>query len=342
MKTLNNKASRTKKATVSKKQLSPAKRRRFKPVLLIVLIFAFILPTLVFMAVHYLSDPTNDNHSFQASVLGETIEAHPSVPSHETSDSTEVLSHSESPDQQLTLSLPERYPEVFPELFPDLYPEYVDSEKPDRLRLEDIDTEVKVAYLTFDDGPSSEITPGILDILEEEAIKATFFVLPRNGLDDIYRRIINEGHELGNHSYSHNYTTLYKHGIEAFKEDITNASEFILSNFDYTMKNFRFPGGSMSWNSDEIEARIDVIEKLGYKHFDWHIDSGDAHPRQTDKSAQTLVSNVLENTNDIEHVIILMHDSGNKNTSLEALPAIIKGLREQGYIFGLLKNYPEG
>jgi len=336
----NNNSKAQQKATVNAEQLSHLKRKRFVPVLLITLVIAFLLPTFVFMTIHYLSASTHGTEPSYASVLGEFTEAQESESYHDDIDSTEVLTHSDSTDEPLPLSLPERYPEVFPELFPELFPEHVPEERSGIPRIEAV-TGVKVAYLTFDDGPSKEITPGILDLLSKEGIKATFFVLPRNGVDDIYLRIIEEGHEIGNHSYSHNYTALYNRSDEDFREDIIQSREFISTNFDYNMTAFRFPGGSMSWKKDVIETRVGIIEELGYKYFDWHIDSGDAHPRQADKSAETLASNVLDNTNGIEHVIVLMHDSSNKDTSLEALPAIIRGLREQGYIFDLIRNYPD-
>jgi len=197
-----------------------------------------------------------------------------------------------------------------------------------------------VAYLTFDDGPSREITPGILDILSEERIKATFFVLPRDEVDDIFMRIIDEGHEIGNHSYSHNFRRLYNTGIDAFKNDIQRAHDHLHDNFGYTATAFRFPGGSMSWRRDAINQRIVALEEMGYIYFDWHIDSGDAYAAQIDKSAQALADNVINEMNSREHVIILLHDFRWRQSTLDALPIIISGLREQGYIFDIISNYP--
>jgi len=197
-----------------------------------------------------------------------------------------------------------------------------------------------VAYLTFDDGPSREITPGILDLLYEERIKATFFVLPRIDVDDIFMRIIDEGHEIENHSYSHNFRRLYSNGIEAFKNDIQRAHDHIYENFGYKATAFRFPGGSMSWRRDVINQRIEELEVMGYTHFDWHIDSGDAYAAQADKSAQALADNVINEMNGRDHVIILLHDFKWRQSTLEALPIIINGLREQGYVFDVISNYP--
>ena len=80
---------------------------------------------------------------------------------------------------------------------------------------------------------------------------------------------------------------------------------------------------------------------LGYKYFDWHIDSGDAHGTDAGISAQTIAANVLGDTNGRENVVILMHDFKWRVSTLEALPAIIDGLRNQGYAFDTLENYPD-
>ena len=198
----------------------------------------------------------------------------------------------------------------------------------------------KIAYLTFDDGPSRKITPNILDILKKEGISATFFVLPKSGVDDLYQRIIDEGHELGNHSSTHNYTKLYKSGdIVDFLDDVLAAHDFIIENFSYEMVSFRFPGGSMGRSASNIDPRRDIILQLGYRWFDWSIDSGDANANVKDKSSSALINIVLNNTRQRDKLIILMHDSGDKQTTLDALPRIIVGLREQGYGFDILMNY---
>jgi len=232
---------------------------------------------------------------------------------------------------------------VFVQVSEPLYDEYEETETTppeDRLPEEPLIEIIGVAYLTFDDGPSHTITPGILDILKDEGIKATFFVLPREGADDIFWRIIDEGHEIGNHSYSHDYDSLFRGSVSAFKDDVVRARNFIESNFGYTTTSFRFPAGTMTWSRDIRNPRIDVINNLGYRYFDWHIDSGDAHTLQLDKAAETITANVLDDTRGRDHVIILMHDYSHRTTTLEALPAIIEGLRNQGYEFDILKNYP--
>jgi len=152
--------------------------------------------------------------------------------------------------------------------------------------------------------------------------------------------MIDEGHEIGNHSYTHNYSLIYRSGgLDDFRDDILQAQDFIWENFGYMMTSFRFPGGSMGRGASIIQPRRELIEELGYQWFDWHIDSGDANPHSSDRRAVVLTSNVLTHTRGREQLIILMHDSAYRASTLEALPAIIAGLREQGYTFDVLRNY---
>ena len=220
-------------------------------------------------------------------------------------------------------------------------PPYIPTRSSDGMSGGGTSTEgTKVAYLTIDDGPSRNITTGILDILQQEGIKATFFVLPYRDVEDIYWRIIDEGHEIGNHTYSHSYPKLYNPGsIEFFREDVIKAHDYIYGNYGYYMTSFRFPGGAMGRSSGIIGPRREFLAELGYTDFDWHVDSGDANSNMHDKSAQSLTRNVLEKTRGREKLIVLMHDTQGKTTTLEALPYIIAGLREQGYSFDILRNY---
>jgi peptidoglycan/xylan/chitin deacetylase (PgdA/CDA1 family) len=198
----------------------------------------------------------------------------------------------------------------------------------------------KVAYLTFDDGPYREITPYILDILKREGIPATFFVLPFDNVDDIYWRIINEGHELGNHTYTHNYRLLYREPIEVFADEVKSAHEFILENFGYTMTSFRFPGGPFGHPASVFEERREIVAQMGYREFAWHIDSGDSRAYVRNRGAEEIISRVLDNTRNREHLIILFHDVSWSPMTLEALPYVIDGLRKQGYTFDVVSNYP--
>ncbi|NLX63502.1 MAG: polysaccharide deacetylase family protein [Clostridiaceae bacterium] len=202
----------------------------------------------------------------------------------------------------------------------------------------------KIAYITIDDGPTRSVTPIVLDTLKKYGVKATFFVLPHNGVDDLYKRIIDEGHVIGNHSSSHDYNILYKKTVEDFKNDVLKARNFISQKFNYTTTLFRFPGGSGSWDKDVIKARVGVLANLGYRYFDWNSSMGDTATNLkkygTDEQiANILANNVLKNTKGKDKLIILMHDSAGKKYSAMALPIVIEGLREQGYEFDVLTNY---
>jgi len=203
----------------------------------------------------------------------------------------------------------------------------------------------KIAYITIDDGPSRAITPGILDLLAAEDIKATFFTIPQQAtadVDEIYKRIVNEGHEIGNHTYTHRYRQVYdRSDISLFESEVVGAHDYIEEKYGYTMVSFRFPGGMMGRGASVLDPRKAILDELGYKYYDWHIDSGDARPA-LESTVPALVERVLTNTRNRDQLIVLFHDSWDKRTTLQALPEIIEGLRKQGYVFDILRNYREG
>ena len=199
-------------------------------------------------------------------------------------------------------------------------------------------TDKKIAYITIDDGPSTNNTTRNLETLKRYGIKATFFVLPRQGVDDVYKRILSEGHEISNHSYSHDTKTLYK-DIKFFEEDLINARSLVEDKLGYITKIYRFPGGTMGRNKTVIAERVNILEKYGYKYYDWDVTTGDSDTGPAGKVKSALVNNVLNNTRGRNKLIILMHDSSNKETTTEALPDIIDGLKNMGYSFDILSNY---
>jgi|GEM_PF-3028160 len=201
----------------------------------------------------------------------------------------------------------------------------------------------KTAYITIDDGPSRSNTTRILDTLEKYGIKATFFVLPKKGMDDIYKRILDEGHVIGNHSYSHDYVYLY-HSADDFRKDVVKGKDYIYNKLNYTSTVFRFPGGTMGQNRSMIKKRADILAELGYTYFDWDVSTADTDPnlrKYGDKEyiVNLLANNVINNTKGRKKLIILMHDSADKTYTAEALPKIIEGLKDRGYKFDVLTNY---
>jgi peptidoglycan-N-acetylglucosamine deacetylase len=192
----------------------------------------------------------------------------------------------------------------------------------------------KTAYLTFDDGPSQEVTPKILDILDSNNVKATFFVIgymvDRN--KDLLLREWNDGQSIGNHSYSHSYKSLYSNQAD-FISDIDKCEAEIKSiiGSGYNNKLLRFPGGS--FGSKLQPYRAEAV-KDGYHYVDWNALNGDAESNNV--SVDKLIQRLKETTNGKEHVVILMHDAASKETTVQALPQIIEYLKQQGYVFKTL------
>jgi len=182
---------------------------------------------------------------------------------------------------------------------------------------------VHKVYLTFDDGPSAQ-TDAILDILDEYGVKATFFVVGKEGYEEQYRRIVEEGHSLGIHSYSHKYRDIYQ-SLDAYREDLERLHSYLYEVTGVDSRIVRFPGGSSNAiGSDKIQELIAYLDDEGFTYYDWNVSSGDAASGYV--SASRIESNVLDNVGRFDTSIVLMHDSSDKDTTLEALPVIIETL----------------
>ena len=178
-------------------------------------------------------------------------------------------------------------------------------------------------YLTFDDGPSSN-TEAILEILDRYGIKATFFVVGKTDehSQEMYRRILEEGHTLGMHSYSHRYGEIYA-STEAFSEDLDKIQSYLYEMTGETSRFYRFPGGSSNaLSSTDVQELIDVLDERGIIYFDWNVVNGDAGSVKL--SAAQLADNVTNNMERYRTAIVLMHDAAGKTTTVEALPMIIE------------------
>lgn len=194
------------------------------------------------------------------------------------------------------------------------------------VKTEEEETALRKVYLTFDDGPSSQ-TDKILDILAEYDVKATFFV---NGKTDersqeAYRRIVEEGHTLAMHSYSHKYNEIYS-SVEGFAEDFTRLQEYLYEVTGVWSRYTRFPGGSSNSVSDvDMQELIAWLSEQGIIYYDWNISSGDATPGGL--SAEQIVLNCTQNLGKHQTAIILLHDAAGKKTTVEALPEIIETIQ---------------
>ena len=194
--------------------------------------------------------------------------------------------------------------------------------------------EIGIIFLTFDDGPSSNITPCILDILKEKNIKATFFILNYNEEEEqLVKREYEEGHSIGIHGYSHKYEDIYQ-SEEAYMQNITKLQEKIKATTGYNSTITRFPGGSSNTISNFNPGIMTRLTKLvidsGYKYFDWNVSSEDAVGVE---DPQELYNNVINGISKEKRNFVLMHDFEKNEAILEALPQIIDYAKENGYVF---------
>lgn len=190
---------------------------------------------------------------------------------------------------------------------------------------------VKRAYLTFDDGPSSN-TDRILDILKLYGVKATFFVNNKSGNDNIlrYQRIVNEGHTIGLHSSNHVYKSVYN-DEQSFVADFASNQAFVAAATGVVPVIYRFPGGSNnSIAGSKMQSFINILNSSGIAYYDWNAYDGDAVKNIL--PAERLAANALAGCSGRNDVMILLHDLPEKTTTPEALPAIIEGLTARGYL----------
>lgn len=185
---------------------------------------------------------------------------------------------------------------------------------------------VRKVYLTFDDGPSSN-TDNILDILDTYGVKATFFVTGKEGAkaEASYRRIVEEGHTLGMHSYTHDYSVIYA-SEEAFMEDMEKLQRYLYDVTGVQSTYIRFPGGSSNKVSDvDMRLLITDVHEAGMEYFDWNVSSQDASSKPLTK--EEILDNCLNSIERFQNCIILMHDAGSKDSTVEALPELIEHIQ---------------
>jgi polysaccharide deacetylase len=194
------------------------------------------------------------------------------------------------------------------------------------------DKKIKTVYLTFDDGPSAH-TDQILEILKKNNIKATFFVIGIGKNYNDYKKIIDHGHVLGLHTYSHEYKEVYANE-ESFFKDLYKIRDAVKSTTGLDVKITRFPGGSSNAKASKAlkTAIINRMTKEGYVYFDWNCDSTDASGNNV--PVEKLVKYGVCTTH--PDINVLMHDTNAKKTTVQALQQIIDGYRKAGYTFETL------
>ena len=181
----------------------------------------------------------------------------------------------------------------------------------------------KVVYLTFDDGPS-ENTKKIMDILAKYDAKATFFVTGRNqDYNYLIKDAYNAGHTIALHTYSHEYSTVYA-SVDAYFDDLNKVGQMVKKEIGFVPHYIRFPGGSSNTVSRRYCQGImstltkEVVEK-GYQYYDWNV------------AVDKLIRNGTSCHDN--NVMILCHDTQAKDTTVQALPAIIEHYKNLGYTF---------
>ncbi|MGB8353222.1 MAG: polysaccharide deacetylase family protein [Chthoniobacteraceae bacterium] len=187
--------------------------------------------------------------------------------------------------------------------------------------------------MTFDDGPSAVLTPKLLDLLKSKGIKATFFVLGENAVrnPEILKRAIAEGHEIGNHSWSH--PVLSKMSYDAVHSELQRTNDVILQATGKKPTLMRPPYGAIT------KEQKDWIHKdFGYQIILWDVDPLDWKIIKGETAAERTarVENVILNGNKDEHgarsgSIVLSHDI--HATTVDAMPATLSGLQEKGFKF---------
>lgn len=201
----------------------------------------------------------------------------------------------------------------------------------------------KIVFLTFDDGTSKTNTPKVLDILQKENIKATFFLTGQNienGGDEaksLVKQEFDQGHAIANHSYSHDVKKLYPGrtlDFEAFKEDFKKNDELLKSILgeNFSTRVIRCPGGYMSWKGMDILNNY--LDDNNMVSIDWNAINADAEGRR--KDSVELLDYAIRTSQGKEMVVLLMHDTYGKEQTVKALPEIIKYFKDNGYEFKTL------
>jgi len=192
----------------------------------------------------------------------------------------------------------------------------------------------KKIFLTFDDGPSATITPSVLQILREEGVKATFFVINKSdSLNYLIKQAHDEGHTIALHSNTHNYAYIYS-SVDNYFADLNAISAKVESITGVKSKIIRFPGGGSNTVSRNYQVGImttltNMVVAQGYNYFDWNVASGDAGGARTQYDVYNNVVNNLKYQNNI----VLLHDFENNYKTLNALRDIIRYGKSHGYTF---------
>ncbi len=235
--------------------------------------------------------------------------------------STPATSHPVNPQPPV----PPMDPQVYQPLYPQLYAPKAEPPVP---------VTGKVVYLTFDDG-TSNLTIPLLDVLDKYQVKATFFLVGKTDSMDLkaMKAIVDRGHAIGVHSYTHQLTQIYK-TPKAFLDDFAKMHDLILKTTGVDTSIYRYAGGSVNdYNKTTAKAIITEMNRRGYTYFDWNVDSGDAEYGST---AASIYNNVINQVHAHAQSVILCHNTAAKQNTLQQIPKIIETLQKEGYRFETL------
>ncbi len=188
----------------------------------------------------------------------------------------------------------------------------------------------KRVFLTFDDGPSKQ-TERVLNILEKKKVKATFFTIGREDefSQNIYRRIVKEGHTLGMHSYSHIFKEIYG-SLDGFKKDFHRISDYLEKITGVRPVFYRFPGGSSNTvNEIPVEQYTNFLKEQGVEYVDWNVIAANGISDNVTK--KDMVRSVMEGVAKYDTSIVLLYDSADKKMTADSLSAMIDSLQAAGY-----------
>ena len=196
-------------------------------------------------------------------------------------------------------------------------------------------SDIKRVFLTFDDGPTKQVTPFILNLLKQENVKANFFLLGKNVVNnpDIVKQEYDDGHFIGNHSYSHKYSDIYANFDSVFNEynKTEEAIQNAIGNKDFHTLVFRFPGGSKGGFYNDVKAQaVAKLKEEGIANVDWNALTNDADGAKTEEQIMDSFYKTIKNETS---VVLLMHDSADKILTYGTLPNIIKYFKDNGYKF---------
>lgn len=210
----------------------------------------------------------------------------------------------------------------------DIYANVVTGiDTPDNMAVEG---DTHYVYLTFNSVPGDN-TGRLLDVLAQYQVKATFFVVGSADEADraIYQRIVNEGHTIGMHSYSNQYSLIYS-STDAFKEDYQKISDLLYELTGTRSKYYRFPGGSGNQISNvNMASFAHILNQEQITYYDWNVSAGDT---TADYTKDDIINNVVQGVSKYKTSVVLLHDGDNKSTTVDALGTLIETLQAQGAV----------